>query len=314
MMSETNMTKLRYFTVDVFTADQFGGNQLAVVILESRDQISSERMQQIAKEFNFSITSFISPSSDDTNYTASLRIFTTGIELPFSGYPNIGSAYVISKLDSLFGRKVNLINNNVVFEGKAGAVVCEIGSSDGVMIKTPKKYEQAEMNHLKNIIAECLGISQTTIIGNPVSGGCGLSFLLVEVDSEKTLAQCVTSHTALKKYENELKTKLGIGIHAFCKVDSKDGFDYKARNFFQDLDMISKGVVIEDPATGSANCALIGYLGLSNKISCDSIKKISQGDCVGRPSSLNGAYLNDGSVKIGGEVVGVMEGFLTLKQ
>ena len=77
---------------------------------------------------------------------------------------------------------------------------------------------------------------------------------------------------------------------------------------------MSKGVIVEDPATGSANCALIGHLGASKNIKCNAVKKISQGRYIGRPSSLNCIYLEDGSVKIGGDVVEVMEGYLTLKQ
>jgi len=312
-MSETNMKKLKYFTVDVFTADQFGGNQLAVVILESRDQISTEKMQQIAKEFGYSITSFVSPSTDETRYTASLRIFTTGIELPFSAYPNIGSAFVVSKLDSLFGQKVNLIDDNVVFEGKAGAVICEVGT-DSVMLKTPKKFQQTEKKVEASVISECLGIPKTAVIGSPVSGGCGLAFILVEVESEKMLAQSVPNNFAFKKYENELKTEFGIGILAFCKDNEDKDFDFHVRVFFQDLDMMSKGVIVEDSATGSANCALLGYLGESDKVACDTVKKISQGHYVGRPSCLNVVYTNDGSVKIGGQVVEMMDGYLTLKQ
>ena len=254
------MTKLKYFTVDVFTADQFGGNQLAVVILESRDQISTEKMQQIAREFNYSETTFVLPSTDDTKYTANLRIFTIGMELPFAGHPNVGSAYVVSKLDNLFGRKVNLIDNCVVFEEKAGAVVCELGA-DNVTIKAPEKYQQTETIatefNFKTIISECLEIQEITVIGNPVFGGCGLPFLLVEVESEKILSQCVSNPSAFKKYEKELNS--GVGIHVFCKGDENNNFDYHVRMYFPDL-----GMILEDPATGSANCALIGYLGARN--------------------------------------------------
>jgi len=118
----------------------------------------------------------------------------------------------------------------------------------------------------------------------------------------------------VKKYENELKTELGIGILAFCKDNENKDFDFHVRVFFQDLDMMSKGVIVEDSATGSANCALIGYLGGSDKMACDTVKKISQGHYVGRPSCLNVVYTNDGSVKIGGQVVEMMDGYLTLKQ
>lgn len=312
--SEITMTKLKYFTVDVFTSKQFGGNQLAVVCLESRDQISTRKMQEIAKEFNYSETTFLLPTTDKTKFTANLRIFTIGMELPFAGHPNVGSAYVISKLaedgNHLFGETVNLIDGKVIFEETAGAVVCELGENNEVTIKAPEPYKQNNIlkcENLVNICAECLEIPESSIIGNPVFGGCGLDFLLVEVASEKVLSECVSNPAAFKKYETSLSP--GVGIHVFWESDRNlTKFDYHARMFFPDL-----GMILEDPATGSANCALVGHLGTSKRIIVNEIQKISQGEYIGRPSCLNGQYLSGGGVKIGGEIVGVMEGVLTLK-
>lgn len=91
------------------------------------------------------------------------------------------------------------------------------------------------------------------------------------------------------------------------RTNSAD-FDYTVRMFFPDL-----GIILEDPATGSANCALIGHLGTSKRIFENEIQKISQGGYIGRPSCLKGQYLSHNGVKIGGEIVDVMEGILTLK-
>ena len=51
------MSVIKYFLLDVFTDVKFGGNQLAVV--PEADDLSTEQMQQIAKEFNLSETTFI---------------------------------------------------------------------------------------------------------------------------------------------------------------------------------------------------------------------------------------------------------------
>src|SRR5678810_946668 len=78
----------RYFTCDVFTNRKFGGNQLAV-FPDARD-IAPELMPQIAREFNYSETTFVLPPADPS-HTARVRIFTPGGELQFAGHPTIGT-------------------------------------------------------------------------------------------------------------------------------------------------------------------------------------------------------------------------------
>src|SRR5206468_8782164 len=84
----------RYFHYDVFTDHLFGGNQLAV-ILDGRG-LSSETMQAIAKEMNFSETTFVLPAErPDTDVR--MRIFTPGDELPSAGHPTIGSTFALAR-------------------------------------------------------------------------------------------------------------------------------------------------------------------------------------------------------------------------
>ena len=52
----------RYITVDVFTDRAFGGNPLAVVL--DAEGLSTEQMQAIATEFNYSETTFVLPPAD----------------------------------------------------------------------------------------------------------------------------------------------------------------------------------------------------------------------------------------------------------
>src|SRR5579884_1779298 len=84
-----------YVTADVFTDRRFGGNQLAV-FPDARD-IPAEAMQAIAREFNYSETTFVLPAADPS-HAARVRIFTPGSELPFAGHPTVGTAYVLATL------------------------------------------------------------------------------------------------------------------------------------------------------------------------------------------------------------------------
>ena len=83
---------LPFHIVDVFTEERYAGNQLAV--FRDDEGISSELMQRIAKEMNFSETTFIT-GIDLDSLVFKVRIFTTESELPFAGHPTLGTAYVI---------------------------------------------------------------------------------------------------------------------------------------------------------------------------------------------------------------------------
>ncbi len=79
---------LRYTTLDVFTDRPFGGNPLAVFC--DQPELSTERMQAIAREFNLSETVFIVPPRD-SRALRRLRIFTPAREMQFAGHPTLGA-------------------------------------------------------------------------------------------------------------------------------------------------------------------------------------------------------------------------------
>jgi trans-2,3-dihydro-3-hydroxyanthranilate isomerase len=86
------MGKINYSIVDVFSQGKYTGNQLAV--FKNAGIISDSEMQQIAKEINFSETTFIlSDTKNDNGYD--VRIFTPNEEVPFAGHPTLGTAYII---------------------------------------------------------------------------------------------------------------------------------------------------------------------------------------------------------------------------
>jgi trans-2,3-dihydro-3-hydroxyanthranilate isomerase len=86
---------MRYLHYDVFTDTMFEGNQLAV--FPDGRGLSAAQMQTIAKEMNFSESTFILPAeSPDTDVR--MRIFTPGSELPMAGHPTIGSTFALAHL------------------------------------------------------------------------------------------------------------------------------------------------------------------------------------------------------------------------
>ena len=68
--------------VDVFAESRYSGNQLAVV--EDAGRLDGNAMQDIAREMNFSETTFV---LSRTEQRARVRIFTPEWELPFADLP-----------------------------------------------------------------------------------------------------------------------------------------------------------------------------------------------------------------------------------
>ena len=84
--------KVSFHILDVFADAPFQGNQLCVVS-ETPAGLDAAMMQTLAREINFSETTFVT-ARDATGYT--LRIFTAATELPFAGHPTLGTAFALA--------------------------------------------------------------------------------------------------------------------------------------------------------------------------------------------------------------------------
>src|SRR5829696_2155134 len=119
------MPTFAFATTDVFTTQRFGGNPLAV--FPNAEGLDSELMPRIAREFNFSETTFVLPPSDRNN-TRRVRIFTPGGELPFAGHPTVGTAFVLATIGDI---ALTGIETKIVFEEGVGPVPVTIRSENG---------------------------------------------------------------------------------------------------------------------------------------------------------------------------------------
>src|SRR5690348_802287 len=115
----------KYITCDVFTDHTFGGNQLAV--FPDASGIPPELMHPIAKEFNYSETTFVLPPSDP-KHTRRVRIFTPGGELQFAGHPTVGTAHVLAAIGAV---ELTGPNTHIVLEEGVGPVPVTIRADDG---------------------------------------------------------------------------------------------------------------------------------------------------------------------------------------
>ncbi|HXP04739.1 MAG TPA: PhzF family phenazine biosynthesis protein [Stellaceae bacterium] len=294
--------QLEFVTVDVFTDRRFGGNPLAVV--PHAEGLSTEQMQAIANEFNLSETTFVLPPKD-VAHTAEVRIFTPKREMLFAGHPNVGTAFVV-------GRRRGS-NAPLVFEEKAGLVPLDLldegGTIVGARLTAPQPLKRgAEV--AAEIVAEACGLAAEEIETGrhiPCVAGCGTVFLFAEVRSRQALERALPRADVFRRH---LPVDGAIGIHLYLR-DGEDGIDIRARMFAPGYG------VTEDPATGSANVALVGLVASLDPAPGLSLNlRIAQGVEMGRPSLLEASAEKRGGVvvetRIGGRCVPVMAGTIEL--
>ncbi len=295
----------RYVTVDVFSAEPFGGNPLAVV-LDSQGLCAS-RMQSIAAEFNYSETTFVLPPGE-TAHTAHIRIFTPRTEVPFAGHPTVGTAVVLAReLEAAGGARLE----ELVLEEGVGAIPvrlmrdgdtvvgAEFRSPPSLAVGPPVSIEDA---------AACLSLEPQDIRRDdpPRVLSVGLPFLVARIASRAALRRAKPS------LADHLRVLPPIGTDSvFAYVLDGDPEDLHAR-MFSPMDGI-----VEDPATGSAVAATLTFLA-AQRPACDAETRwrVEQGVDMGRPSLILGRTCRrDGivtAVYVGGLAVAVMRGTLEI--
>jgi len=294
--------RYRYYICDVFTDTRFGGNQLAV--LPEAEGLSDVQMQQIAREFNFSETTFVFPSEE--GHTRRVRIFTPTMEIPFAGHPNIGTAFALATAGE-FGEIDTSIT--VTFEEKAGLVPISIhkrGDHIWCELKAPARLSLGKTVSASTLAAAVLLAADDVVTGThlPQVASVGLPFLFAELKDRAALERARTNRDGL-----DALVAAGVTPDVFLYTRSSDEFDFRAR-MFAPLDGVP-----EDPATGSANCALAGLLSHYHDAATGSFHwRIAQGVEMGRPSVLDAsAEKREGIVvetRVGGASVLVSEGFI----
>ena len=295
--------KYRYYICDVFTDTRFGGNQLAV--LPQADGLSKQQMQQIAREFNFSETTFVFPAK--AGHTRQVRIFTPAREIPFAGHPNVGTAFVLASAGELGEIRSSF---TVIFEEEAGLVSVTIDAPDG-KIASCELIAPQDLSIGKTLPSELVGAAISidpkdivTRTHQPQVASVGLPFVMVELRDRSVLERARINMSGFESIAAQ-----GVMPDVFLYTRVSDGFDIRARMF------APLSGVPEDPATGSANCELAGLLAHYNEQSNGNFSwRIAQGVEMGRPSTLIArAEKRHGVVqttRIGGASIMVSEGVI----
>lgn len=292
------MSKPKFFITDVFTSQKYGGNQLATFI--DCESLSDQEMQKIAKEINFSETTFIT-SRQPKEGSYDVRIFTPSTEVQFAGHPTLGTAYIIRQKLRLTTTSEVTLNLRV---GRIPVTFTEI-SSQPIQLRmkqiSPIFGGRAEMNTLAHV----LGITASDIDPNfPIEEvSTGFPTLIVPLVSLAALKRIQVNKEAYFALINTAWAKI---ILAFSRPGYQENQNLGVR-VFADYYGIS-----EDAATGSSNGSLAAYLAHYKLFGNSNIDaQVGQGYEIGRPSTLVlHTELSNSEIQVfvGGSVIEVAEG------
>jgi PhzF family phenazine biosynthesis protein len=307
-----------FHQVDVFTAEPYLGNPLAVV-LDSTD-LSDAQMQHFAHWTHLSETTFLLPPSPQGAAQGAdyrVRIFTPGAELPFAGHPTLGSCHAWLQAGGQ-----PKAGHQIVQECQAGLVRIR---REGALLAfaAPPLQRSKPSADLLTQVAAALGLNTRHIMAAQMldNGPVWLGLLL---DSHQTVLQLTPDHLALKNLDQivgvasvelaqaatTLIARSNREARAFGPRYSEpadatpDTTEVEVRAFAAPIG------VNEDPVTGSLNASLAQWLIAEGHAPRTYVA--SQGVCLGRAGRIHIAQDDGGQVWVGGHCVTCINGTVSL--
>lgn len=280
--------RLKYFIVDAFTSEPFGGNPAGVVLLDG-DFPNERLMLQIAAELRYSETAFVRQLAVDEFH---LRYFTPCSEVDLCGHATIAT------FGLLWRRCMVSDHSPIVNHTLAGDLMVRIERQVMMQMATPKVVDKrVDPERLHRIMA---GGSTPQWPDLPVEVvSTGLPDIIMPVKDLESLNALQPDMAALSALSQELDV---VGVHAFALTD--DGYTAHVRNYGPLYG------VPEESATGTANAALTHYLQRRGRVTAGDECRFMQGEAMQRPSVVATTLHADGSIWVGGDSVIVAEGSL----
>jgi trans-2,3-dihydro-3-hydroxyanthranilate isomerase len=277
-----------YVICDVFTDRPLTGNQLAV--FPDATAIPDDLLQPLAREINFSETTFVYPTDDPAVADVRVRIFTPAAELPFAGHPTLGTAVVMGE---------QLGRSTVRLAMAVGVVPVTLDGRSGWMVQPRPTVEAVESGEIEAVLG-ALGVWDVRL---PVERyDVGVRFQYVVVESLEHVLEVTPDLAALARAAGE------VGTSVVAEAGSPT--QWTSRMFAPGLG------VAEDPATGAAAGPLVVHLARHDAVPWGTEIEISQGEVINRPSVLravaHGGPEGIDRVEVGGDVVVVGRGSFTL--
>jgi trans-2,3-dihydro-3-hydroxyanthranilate isomerase len=284
---------MRFFLVDVFGNTRYSGNQLAVFL--DFGTLDAGEMQKIAREINFSETTFIT-AEEKANGGYPVRIFTPAEEIAFAGHPTLGTAFIlchyIEKDDP----------DRVILNLKAGQIPV---TRQAQLLWMKQNQPHFGSNLDANTVTALLNLEPGDVVDRfPIQEvSTGLPFTIVPLTSMDALKKAKVNPD---QYWDFIRTSTAKGFLVFCPEAYEKNHDLSSRVFVDYLG------IPEDPATGSATGCLAAYLARYRMFGDGQLEMtIGQGYEIGRPSEIKIKVKRTGEdydIFVGGRVIEVAEG------
>ena len=296
-LSDAMPTPRRFLQLDVFASRLLEGNPLAVVV--DAEGLDDATMQRIARWTNLSETAFLlPPSSAAADYR--VRIFTPRQELPFAGHPSVGSAYAAIESGLVAAGKHALVQEcaagllPVRVEGDGGARLIHVQAPPATL----RAVTAAQRAGLGRAVHAALAEEQSCLIDNgPLWFVCDLreeaAVRQLQPDLAAIGALCeAAGAVGVSVFGRQRSGGASMAVRAFCPADG----------------------IPEDPVTGSANAAIMAWLGeRGGRDGYGPRYRASQGREVGRDGYVEVARdPASGAVTIGGNCAIGVRGELQL--
>ena len=295
---------LQFLQYDVFTRDALTGNQLAVFL--AAGGLEAARMQAIAREMNFSESTFIMPA-EQPGTDVRMRIFTPGLELPMAGHPTIGSTFALAHTGAIAPGAARF-----VFGLGVGPTPVDLewdGSRLHFAWMTQRLPEFGPVVEDRAPVAAALGLTVADLDpALPVQQvSCGVPFLLVPLRDVAAVDRAVSDAGAIRRLVGAVAVDHGIFLFALSPPGASE--TVYSRMFAPQFG------IAEDAATGGASGPLGAYLVRHGVVAAWTAARAIvslQGVAMGRPSRIHIAI--DGGpeaitgVRVGGAAVLVARG------
>lgn len=299
---EAGMSSYKFALVDVFTERPLAGNPLAV--LPDARGLDDSQMQAIAREFNYSETTFVLPSRQ-AKAAWRLRCFSPSAEVFGAGHNALGAWWMLAAQGA-----VTLSDPSTALWQEIGERVLPVeifsqASKPFRVAMTQDKPCFGDTLTDRAALARVLGLdpSDLEVEGlEPQVVSTGATHLLAPVRSLAALKRVRVDAAGL----TALARPLGChGCYLFCLETREPGSAAHARAFFPGIG------ISEDPATGSAAGPLAAYLVSRIVIAAGVWAVIEQGDEMGRPSRIE-VRVTGNRIEVAGRSIIVAEGTLFL--
>jgi len=280
---------MKYFIVDAFTDQLFGGNPAGVVLLEGDTFPDEHLMLQIAAELRYSETAFIRRHSDK-EFT--IRYFTPKVEVELCGHATIASFALL--------HHEGLASGRCLCHTLAGDLTIEAGERVMMQMATPRMVDTIEE---VDEIYKALGVSDYQPDLPVQIAYAGLPDLMIQVTDVAILQALKPDMEAITAITKRFDA---VSFHVFAFAS--DGFTAHVRDFAPLYG------VPEESATGTANAALTYYLQQNGCLGAEAECAFMQGEAMERPSVVATQIRKDGTIYVGGTAAIVAKGELLVNQ